>query len=147
MALLVQEQLRQIGIRTEVHLLEVPVWLERRTAGDFDVDFGAVTQDPSPSGLSQSWTCTGGSNVAGYCNREVDSLMQRAVLAQGDPAEFWIAALRQMEADAPATFLYAPGYVYGVNRRFSNVAISPQSSWLLLRKWSVRTARTPQPGK
>jgi ABC-type transport system substrate-binding protein len=63
--------------------------------------------------------------------------MQRAILSQGDPAEFWIAVLRQIEADAPATFLYAPTYVYAVNRRFRKVAISPLSSWLLLRKWSV----------
>ncbi|HEU5304251.1 MAG TPA: ABC transporter substrate-binding protein [Gemmatimonadales bacterium] len=140
LALLVQEQLRQIGIQLEVQILEVPVWNERRTAGDFDMDFGAVNQDPSPSGLTQSWTCTGGSNVAGYCNREVDSLMQKAMLAQGDPTEYWIAVLRQIEADAPATFIYAMNYVYGVNRRFRNVTIMPQSSWLLVRKWSVAPA-------
>ncbi|HEU4681080.1 MAG TPA: ABC transporter substrate-binding protein [Gemmatimonadales bacterium] len=137
MALLVQEQLRQLKIQLDVQLLEVPLWNERRAAGDFDVDFGAVIQDPSPSGITQSWSCTGGSNVAGYCNREVDSLMERAILAKGDPAEFWIAALRQMEADAPATFLYAPTYVFAVHRRFRNVTISPQSSWMLLRKWST----------
>ena len=146
LALLVQEQLRQLKIQLDVQLLEAPLWNERRTAGDFDVDFGAVTQDPSPSGISQSWTCTGGSNVAGYCNREVDSLIQRAVLARGDPAEFWIAALRQMEADAPATFLYAPTYVFAVNRRFTRVAISPQSSWLLLRKWSTTPSAATRRG-
>jgi peptide/nickel transport system substrate-binding protein len=146
LSLLVQEQLRQIGIQIELQQLEAPVWNERRTAGDFDVDFGAVYQDPSPAGLTQSWTCTGGNNVAGYCNREVDSLMQRAILAQGDPSEFWIAALRQIEADAPATFMYAPSFVYGVSRRFRNVTISPQSSWLQLRKWSAIRARAPQRG-
>ena len=147
MALLVQEQLRQIGIQLEVQLQEALLWNERRAAGDFDIDFTAVTQDPSPSGLTQSWTCTGGSNVAGYCNRYVDSLMQRAILAQRDPTEFWIAVLRQIEADAPATFLYAPTYVYGVHRRFRNVTINPQSSWLLLRKWSASPAQATRRGK
>jgi peptide/nickel transport system substrate-binding protein len=137
MALLIQEQLRRLGIQLDVQMLEVLVWNERRVAGDFDVDFAAVNQDPSPSGLTQSWSCTGGSNVAGYCNREVDSLIQKAVLAQSDPSEFWIAVLRQIEADAPATFVYAMNYVYAVNRRFRNVTISPQSSWLMLRKWSA----------
>ena len=33
--------------------------------------------------------------------------------------------------------LYAPTYVYAVNRRFRNVSLSPVSSWLLLREWSV----------
>lgn len=146
LSLLVQEQLRQLGIQIELQILEAPLWNERRTAGDFDIDFGAATQDPSPAGLTQSWSCSGASNVAGYCDREVDSLMQRAVLAQRDPSEFWVAALRQLEADAPATFLYAPTYVYAVNRRFRNVTISPQSPWLMLRKWSA-SAAPPRRGK
>jgi peptide/nickel transport system substrate-binding protein len=137
MALLIQEQLRQIGIRIELHQFEGPIWNERRAAGNFDIDFSAVSQDPSPSGITQAWTCSGGSNVAKYCNPRVDSLVERAVLGRGDPAKTWIATLRQIEADAPATFLYAPAYVYVVKRRFRNVRISPVSSWQLLSEWSV----------
>lgn len=137
MALLVQEQLRQIGVRIELQQFEGPVWNERRVSGAFDIDFSAVNQDPSPSGLTQSWSCAGGSNVAKYCDPGVDSLMERAVLGRGDPGPTWVAALRQIEADAPATFLYAPTYVYAVNRRFRHVTISPVSSWLQLREWSA----------
>jgi peptide/nickel transport system substrate-binding protein len=140
MALLVQEQLRQSGIRIELQHLEVPIWNERRAAGNFDVDFTALSQDPSPSGITQSWACSGGNNVAKYCNPQVDSLVERAVLARGDPAKMWMAALRQIEADAPATFLYAPAFVYVVKRRFRNVTISPASSWQLLSEWSVDPA-------
>ena len=142
MALLIQEQLRRIGVQIEIQQLEFPVYIERRSAGDFDVDFSAVNQDPSPSGLTQSWTCAGGNNVAGYCNRGVDSLMEQAVRGQGDPGESWIEALKQIEQDAAATFLYAPAFTYAVNRRFRGVTISPQSHWLTLRKWSV----SPVPG-
>ena len=140
MALLIQEQLRRIGVQVEIQQLEFPVYIERRSAGDFDVDFSAANQDPSPSGLTQSWTCTGGNNVAGYCNRGVDSLMQQAVRGQGDPGAVWVQALKQIEEDAAATFLYAPAFMYAVNRRFRSVTISPQSSWLTLRKWSVSPA-------
>jgi peptide/nickel transport system substrate-binding protein len=145
MALLIQEQLRRIGVQVEIQQLEFPVYIERRSAGDFDVDFSAANQDPSPSGLTQSWTCTGGNNVAGYCNRGVDSLMQEAVRGRGDPGETWVKALTQIEEDAAATFLYAPAFMYAVNRRFRSVTISPQSSWLTLRKWSVSPA--PVPGR
>jgi peptide/nickel transport system substrate-binding protein len=137
MSLLIQEQLRQIGMRIEVQQLEGPLWNERRAAGKFDIDFTALTQDPSPSGMTQSWTCSGGGNVAHYCDPAVDSLIEGAVLGRKDPGELWVAALRRIEGDAPATFLYAPTYVYAVNRRFQNVAITPESSWLLLRNWSV----------
>jgi ABC-type transport system substrate-binding protein len=137
MGLLVQEQLRGIGIRIELQQLEFPVWLERRAAGDFDMDFSGVSQDASPSGLTQAWTCTGGSNVAGYCNRRVDSLMEEAILGKENPSEIWHEALRQIEEDAPATFLYAPTFVYAVSKRYQDVTINPQSSWATLRKWSV----------
>jgi peptide/nickel transport system substrate-binding protein len=137
MSVLVQEQLRGIGVKLELQQLDYGVWGERHAAGDFDIDFVAINQDPSPTGLTQSWSCNGGINVAGYCNPTVDSLIDMAVLGRGDPAEHWHAVLRQIEADAPAVFLYAPTYVYAVSRRFQNVTLNPVSSWLLLREWSV----------
>jgi peptide/nickel transport system substrate-binding protein len=137
LALLVQEQLRQIGVRIDLTQLEFPVWIERRTAGKFDIDFASTSQDPSPSGLSQGWTCTGGTNVAKYCDPRVDSLIERAVLTRNKPAEAWREVLRQIEADSPAIFLYAPTYVYAVRRRFRDVTLTPASSWQLLREWSA----------
>jgi peptide/nickel transport system substrate-binding protein len=137
-ALLAQEQLRQIGLDLQVQQLEFPLWIERRSAGKFDIDFAGTVQDPSPSGLTQGWSCAGGTNVAKYCNPRVDSLLDSAVLhvAKGNPTQPWIAVLRQIEADAPAAFLYAMYYVYAVRRRFRNVTITPTSSWQLLRTWS-----------
>ena len=137
LSLLVQEQLRQLGIQIELSQVEFPIWIERRTAGKFDIDFASTSQDPSPSGLSQGWSCTGGTNVAHYCNPRVDSLIERAVLARDQATEAWHAVLKQIEADAPATFLYAPSYVSVVRRRFGNVTITPASSWQLLRDWSA----------
>ncbi|HYF39479.1 MAG TPA: ABC transporter substrate-binding protein [Gemmatimonadales bacterium] len=140
-SLLVQEQLRQLGIKLDLQQLDFPVYLERRSSGRFDIDFAGTSQDPSPSGLTQGWTCAGGTNVAKYCNPRTDSLLDQAILARGgkDPAQLWVAVLRQIEADAPAAFLYAPSYVYSVRRRFLNVAISPTSSWQLIRTWSDGT--------
>jgi peptide/nickel transport system substrate-binding protein len=146
MSQLIQEQLRQLGVRVDLQQYEFSVWNERRSAGNFDIDFSAVNQDPTPSGLTQGWTCAGGTNVAKYCNPRVDSLMERAVLGREDPGEAWIAALRQIEADAPAAFLYAPTNMYAVSRRFRNVTITPTSSWLLLREWSADPA-THRQGK
>jgi len=137
MSLLIQEQLRRIGIQIDIQQLDFPVWHERRSAGHFDIDFSGTSQDASPSGLTQAWTCTGGNNVAGYCDRAVDSLIGQAILSRGDAQETWVKALRQIEDGAPATFLYAPAFVYAVNRRYRAVTISPQSAWINLRKWSV----------
>ncbi|HEU5042472.1 MAG TPA: ABC transporter substrate-binding protein, partial [Gemmatimonadales bacterium] len=109
MALLIQEQWRGIGVRAELVQLDGPVWNERRNAGAFDVDFSGTLQDPTPSGLTQSWSCEGKNNVGRYCDPVVDSLLARAIRGgDREPAKAWHAVLRQIEATSPATFLYAP---------------------------------------
>jgi peptide/nickel transport system substrate-binding protein len=140
MAQLIQEQYRQIGIRIDLAQSEIPVYLERRDAGDFDIDFSSTTQDPSPSGLTQSWTCAGGTNRAHYCDPTVDTLITRAVASQGDTRTLWRQVLQRIEQDAPAAFVYAPTYVYAVNRRYRDVTIRPESSWISLWRWSVGSA-------
>ncbi len=60
MTLLAQQQLRRAGIDLTVRSYDYPIYLERRAAGRFDIDFSATTQDPSPSGLTQGWSCGGG---------------------------------------------------------------------------------------
>jgi peptide/nickel transport system substrate-binding protein len=137
MALLVQQQLRQVGIEVVLQQFEFPLWTEHRNAGRFDIDFSATSQDPSPSGLTQGWSCGGGTNAAHYCSLTVDSLMQVAIGSSDHAREAWHTVLRRIEDDAPAAFMYAPSYVYAVNRRFGNVTIRPESSWLLLWKWTT----------
>jgi peptide/nickel transport system substrate-binding protein len=144
LSLLVQEQLRQVGIRVEVQQYDAPVWNQRRTTGQFDIDFSSVSQDPSPSGLSQSWSCRGANNVARYCDPMVDSLIDRAIRGGPHTAETWRATLTRIEDDTPAAFMYALLNVYAVHRRFTNVTIRPESSWLALREWKVAPVQAPK---
>lgn len=138
MAVQAQEQLRQVGVRLEVLVLERPVWQERHVGGNFDIGFGSASQDPTPAGLTQSWSCTGGTNVARYCNPAVDSLMMRAILSPGNVAPLWREVLDRVEADAPAAFLFAPITVVAVHRRYERVAVLPGSPWLMVQDWRVR---------
>jgi peptide/nickel transport system substrate-binding protein len=145
MALMVQQQLRQLGVKIVLDQMEFPVYLERRKAGTFDIDFASTQQDPSPSTLTQSWSCPSPGNVARYCDPAVDSLMNAAILAGERAGQAWHTVLRRIEDDAPAVFLYTINYMYAVNRRFTNVRIHPESPWLGLREWTIgpRAARRP----
>ena len=140
MAQLIQEQYRQLGIRVDLAQFEFPVYVERRDAGDFDIDFSSTTQDPSPSGLTQSWTCAGGTNRAHYCDPAVDSLIAQAIASQGDTRTLWRQVLQRIEQDAPAAFIYAPTYVYAVNRRYRNVTHPAGVILDQLWRWSVGPA-------
>jgi peptide/nickel transport system substrate-binding protein len=132
-----QEQLRQVGIRLVIDRRDFPLYNEERHAGRFDVDFASANQDPSPSGLTQSWSCHGGTNFAKFCDPAVDSLLALAQLSGDRAAETYQGALRRIESDAPAVFMYAPSYLGIVDRRFGNVRIRPESLWLALREWTV----------
>jgi peptide/nickel transport system substrate-binding protein len=145
MAQMAQEQLRAVGVRLVLDRMDFPVYLERRKAGTFDVDFSSNTQDPSPSTLTQGWSCAGLTNAARYCDPAVDSLIETAIRTREGAGEAWHAVLRRIEDDAPAVFMYTLNYMYAVNRRFTNVRIRPESAWLGLREWTVgpQGARRP----
>ena len=142
MAALVQEQLRQVGVQADLAILDGPVHGERRNAGRFDIDFSGASQDPTPAGLPQSWSCRGGSNVARYCDRAVDSLMTKAIVSLDGSADLWRAAIDRVEQDAPAVFLYSPITVYGVSARLGDVDIRPGAPWSRLWRWTATRAAT-----
>ncbi len=135
-----QEQLRHLGVTLNLDFLEPAVIGQRVTAGQFDLWFTGVTQDPTPTGLVQSWSCAGigGTNFGRYCDPRVDSLITRAAGATSNPAAAWKAVLEQIKEDAPAAFVFAPTYIYAIHRRFEHVSIRPESSWRDLWKWSVK---------
>jgi peptide/nickel transport system substrate-binding protein len=139
LALGIQEQLRRIGVKVELVGLEGAAWNDARSRHDFDLDFSSAGLDPSPSGLIQSWSCAGrsGTNVGGYCDPKVDSLIESAIAARQDARDRWRRAIAQIEADAPAVFMYAPLYAFAVHRRYANVHIRPEGWWGALGDWSV----------
>ena len=134
-AAIVQEQLRHVGVRLELVGVDMPVWLQRRRAGRFDIDFSSANQDASPSGLAYSWSCGGAGNAGGYCDPGADSLLQRAIASPKADRQLWHDFLRRVESNAPAVFLYAQAFAFGVNRRFRDVTVRPGSSWGALWRW------------
>jgi peptide/nickel transport system substrate-binding protein len=146
MSQMVQEQLRALGVKLVLDQMDYPVYSERRNAGKFDVDFASTVQDPSPSTLTQGWSCEGRTNVGRYCDPAVDSLLDAAILADEGAGKVWQAVLGRIEDDAPAVFVYAMSYRYAVNRRFTNVRIRPESPWLGLREWTIGPQAPRRPG-
>jgi peptide/nickel transport system substrate-binding protein len=139
----VQEQLRRIGARIELVRLDGPVWLERRSLGEFDIDFSSASMDPSPGGLVQSWSCAGrdGANVGHYCNPRVDSLLDRALTERRDARGAWRAVIQAINEDAPAVFMFAPLNTAVIHRRYADVTIRPESNWSAVWRWKVTAGR------
>lgn len=131
-------QHRELGIDLSMTVSDRGVWMERLNGGDFDVIFGSLTQEPTPSAFPQTWSCDGSGNASGWCEPVVDSLMTAARRTKGDATPVWLAAMRELEESAPAAFLYAPYEVVALHRRFENVSLRPGSPWMMAWRWRVR---------
>lgn len=138
----IQERLRGLGVKVDLSPVDFPVFISRRNAGDFDLDFGAAVMDPTPSGLRNSWSCaTAGrenQNVASYCDEAVDSLLTLAGTAMEGTLGLYRQAVRRIDHDVPAAFLAAPATLVAVHQRYQNVSFQPQSLWSDLWHWSVK---------
>jgi peptide/nickel transport system substrate-binding protein len=135
-----QEAYRGLGIDLKLEITDGAVYTERHAAGRFDLDFYGAGQDPSPSGLTQTWTCAGfgGSNVSHYCNPVVDSLIAAATVAETNAPALWREALHRIADDYPAIFMAAVVSTYAVHRRFQNVRLIPGAPWAGVWQWGVR---------
>lgn len=139
MATQIQETWRLLGIRAEIEPVEPGLFLLRRGSGRYDLEFFGVNQDPTPAGLVQSWSCAGigGSNVGHYCNPAVDSLLARGGRRASEASRLWSEAVRRIAEDVPALFQAAIVASVPVHRRFTNVALRPESLWASVWQWRL----------
>jgi peptide/nickel transport system substrate-binding protein len=100
-----QERWRLLGVKANIELLDFSVWIERRNAGQFDVDMAFGQLDPTPAGWRNSWSCATagqpGRNVGSYCNPLIDSLLQQANGSK-DVVAVYRRTSRSIVASAPA---------------------------------------------
>ncbi|MDH5282845.1 MAG: peptide ABC transporter substrate-binding protein [Gemmatimonadota bacterium] len=139
MASQMQEAWRRLGIAVELEVVEPGLYHQRRAEGRYDAEMAGATQDPTPSGLSQSWSCgaIGAGNVARYCNPRFDSLLARAGRSPSDAPALWRRAVAVLAEDVPAIFLAAQVFVVPVHRRFVGVVVRPDSPWADVWRWRL----------
>jgi ABC-type transport system substrate-binding protein len=121
--------------------LEFNILQDRMHAHKFDAAFSNWNEDPSPSGIRQTWT-TGAfreSNFGGYSNPQFDRLVDEAVKSRDTATahQRWREAYGVINNDAPAIWLYAPLQPSAIHRRYDNVTIQ-RDQWLTsLWKWRI----------
>ena len=142
MGVLIQEQLRRMGIRVDLEQLENHALDARRASHAFDAAVGAWVMGASPDGTRAAWTTAGigkdGVNYSSYSNRAFDSQLDSALAS--DPAharEKFTAAYRIINEDAPAVWLYEPEAIIGLHRRIRTSQMRPDAWWFSLSDWSI----------
>jgi peptide/nickel transport system substrate-binding protein len=148
MAVVIQEQMRQLGVKMNIDLLDFPAFIDRETRRDFDAVFGGWSVEPSPGGIRQTWGSAGarsasGSNYGSYANPAFDALVDSA-LASGTldarRARF-TAAYQTIIDDAPAIWLAEPKGIMAIHRRIKTVGLRPDAWWANLADWTIPPAQ------
>jgi peptide/nickel transport system substrate-binding protein len=140
-AVVLQEQLRRAGVGMHIVEVDFNLFNERASTGRFDAMFGAWSQDPSARVIEQSWGSAGlgAFNYGSYSSPPFDRLVRQATDAR-DPAtarRLWHDAVRQINEDAPAIWIYSIRPLAGVHRRFQNVMFRADQWAPLLWTWRV----------
>ncbi|HBD07121.1 MAG TPA: peptide-binding protein [Syntrophobacteraceae bacterium] len=139
LATILQENLKQVGIKMRIRKLEWAVFIQKIDAREFDAcTLGwSLGWDSDPFQVWHSSQVDKGSNFVGFVNEEADRIIVEA------RQEFDEAKRRQMyhrfheiiHEEQPYTFLFTLEALVAVDKRFANVHVYPMG--MVPKEWWV----------
>lgn len=144
LAVLIQEQLRQAGVKVDVEQLDFPVLVEKERKRAFDAAIGQWNTQPSPGAVRESWGTAGsrassGGNYGSYENPVFDAYVDSA-LVSFDPAarkSYFTKAYETIIQDAPAIWLAEPTQTVGYNARLHLAPLRSDAWWAHIPDWWI----------
>jgi peptide/nickel transport system substrate-binding protein len=142
-AILIQEQLRRVGVQADLEQLQANVAGERGVKRDYDAMLFAQQTDPSPSGYKQQWGSLAappaGQNWGSYHNPSYDALLDSALTTPniGRVRAYMRRAFQIQLDDAPAVWLYESPTVAAIQKRIRTAPLRADGWWLHLADWSI----------
>ena len=143
MAVLLQEEMRRVGVDMKIDQVDINTMSERQDAGRFQANFGAWSMDASPGGIRQTFSSAGanpgGYNYGQYRSPAFDAFVDSAMSAM-DPArsrDFFGRAYATIIQDAPAIFMYELQGLAGVHRRLEITGMRPDAWWAGISEWTI----------
>ncbi len=144
MAVLLQEQLRQVGARVDIEPLDFAAFIDRETRHDFDAVLGGWKVEPSPGGIRQTWGGAGvrsgsGTNYGAYDNpvfdQHVDSALNASTIEER--RAHFTRAYQIIVDDAPAIWLAEPKRVLAIHRRIEPKGLRADAWWARIADWTI----------
>lgn len=144
LAVLLQEQLRQVGAQVDVEQLEFPVVVERERRRAFDAAIGQWNTQPSPGGVRGSWGSAGsrassGTNYSSYQNPVFDAYIDSALTAfdVAKAKAYFTNAYETIIQDAPAIWLAEPVPTVGYHSRLQLAPLRSDAWWAHIPEWWI----------
>ena len=113
-AQVIQANLAEVGIEVDIQDEPFPTWLDRQGEGDFDSWMLGWLGNLDPFGFYHAQhLCDGGNNFQGYCNDEVDSLLNQGAAETDEDARkaIYDEAAELIIDEASYIYLYNPDVV------------------------------------
>lgn len=142
-AVLIQEQLKGIGVRASLESMDFNAFIDRQLAGRFDAAMIAMGADPSRSTAQQLWTTPAihpnGANWTRYSNPTFDATLDSALTNPSVSAgnAQYRRAMQTLVNDAPAVWLYDVPTVMALHRRIQPGNLRADAWWADLPNWWV----------
>lgn len=143
-AVLLQEQLRQVGIGATIEAMEFGTFFTRMQSGDFDATISGWRTSPSPGGIRGAWGSAAISrgarqNAGMYENPVFDAAVEQGLgaLDVATRRAHMRRAYQTIVDDAAAIWLYEVRNAAAVHRRFNVPLWRSEAWWLTLADWSV----------
>ena len=134
--LVIQSNLRDVGIDVRPRMMELSTVLGQVNDGDFDIYMGQVSGRLSPD-LTNVFGTGGGYNWGGYSNATVDSLMAeaRAATSREVAARLWRQVQEILYQEQPQTMLYAKSPLVGLRREIRDATPNFLTPYEDLHRW------------
>ena len=137
-----QAQLGQIGIRVAIETMGSTAVGSREQAGKFDAVLGAWHLGASPDGTRGAWSSAGvgdaGVNFGSYESPVFDAQLDSALRADSAHArDLFSRAYATINADAPGVWLYEAMTIMGIHRRIRTGWMRPDAWWIDLDDWYI----------
>lgn len=137
---MIQDDLAKVGVQAVPRMREWNVFLDEVQAKDFDAYHMAWVQDfiVSPYDIFHSGAIDGKYNSGSYSNPEVDSLIDRGLLARTaeEAAPIWHRYQAVLHEDQPYTILFELDYSMGAAPGLSGIEVDARGWLLTVDRWS-----------
>lgn len=141
LAVVAQDQLHRVGAAVRINELDFNTFVSRTRSQQFEAAFVSWGQDPSLRSIRQNWSTAaiGASNYGSYSSAAFDRLTEAAGNATDTARahQIWLEAIRVINEDAPAIWMYNPVTMAAVHRRLQNVTFRPDQWAALMWTWHV----------
>ncbi len=146
-AVLLQAQLKALGIQVDIDAVESQVFGARLTKGDFDAALNVWRTDPSPATIRQVWASGKDveANFGHYANASFDAALDTASVTFDAERRraLYRRAYQSIVDDAAAVWLFEPRNFAAINARVAPVGMRADAWWAALPNWQVSEAGAP----